>query len=540
MFTLQTVGGSSSMEAKSGSLFQRLKSRRYLSTFTISLTLAVGILIGTVVSREVKGKENANLSADAAQVQVPAPEQLSITFSRIAKQMEPAVVNINTESTIKPPTNRRRRGAPQGDDNGNGDPFQDFFDRFFGGPNGQQAPEAMRERSLGSVVIVDPRGYILTNNHVVERADRIRVQLQDEPEGVLHDAKVIGVDRETDLAVVKIDGKRELPSAKLGNSDSMQVGDWVLAIGSPFGLNSTVTAGIVSATGRNIVPQRQFQSMIQTDAAINPGNSGGPLVNMRGEVVGINTAIFTEGAGYEGVGFALPSNVAAKVYNQLISPDHRVSRGSIGVEFNAQPNPALAQVYGVKSGVIVSNVRAGGPADQAGIKQGDAITSVDGKPVKNGDELVGEISGLKPGSKATLAFLRNGKPQEATVTIADRAKLYSDLLGENEGGPESPAPTESKLGLSVGNLTPDVASRLGTPPGKGVIVQDVKNGSFADEDLGLQRGAVILEVNRKPVNSEDDFRKVQAELKSGEAVALLIHPSRSRPGTTVFAAGTLP
>ena len=320
----------------------------------------------------------------------------------------------------------------------------------------------------------------------------------------------------------------------------MQVGDWVLAIGSPFGLNSTVTAGIVSATGRNIVPQRQFQSMIQTDAAINPGNSGGPLVNMRGEVIGINTAIFTEGAGYEGVGFALPSNVAAKVYNQLISPDHRVSRGSIGVEFNAQPNPALAQVYGVKSGVIVSNVRAGGPADQAGIKQGDAITSVDGKPVKNGDELVGEISGLKPGSKATLAFLRNGKQQEATVTIADRAKLYSDLLGENEGGPESPAPTESKLGLSVGNLTPDVASRLGTPPGKGVIVQDVKNGSFADEDLGLQRGDVILEVNRKPVNSEDDFRKVQAELKSGEAVALLIHPSRSRPGTTVFAAGTLP
>ncbi|PYX81410.1 MAG: peptidase S1, partial [Acidobacteria bacterium] len=193
-----------------------------------------------------------------------------------------------------------------------------------------------------------------------------------------------------------------------------------------------------------------------------------------------------------------------------------------------------------KSGVIVSNVRAGGPADQAGIKQGDAITSVDGKPVKNGDELVGEISGLKPGSKATLAFLRNGKPQEATVTIADRAKLYSDLLGENEGGPESPAPTESKLGLSVGNLTPDVASRLGTPPGKGVIVQDVKNGSFADEDLGLQRGDVILEVNRKPVNSEEDFRKVQAELKSGEAVALLIHPSRSRPGTTVFAAGTLP
>jgi serine protease Do len=525
------------MEPQSGGLLQRIKSRRYLSTLTITLTLTVGILIGTVVSRGVKGKENANASADATPLQVPAPEQLSNTFSRIAKQMEPAVVNINTESTIKPPTNRRRRGAPQGDEN---DPFQDFFDRFFGGPNGPQAPEGMRERSLGSGVIVDPRGYILTNNHVVERADRIRVQLQDEPEGVLHDAKVVGIDRETDLAVVKIDAKRDLPAAKLGNSDSMQVGDWVLAIGSPFGLNSTVTAGIVSATGRNIVPQRQFQSMIQTDAAINPGNSGGPLVNMRGEVVGINTAIFTEGAGYEGVGFAMPSNVAAKVYNQLISPDHRVSRGSIGVEFNAQPNPALAQVYGVKSGVIVANVRPGGPADQAGIKQGDAIVTVDGKPVKNGDELVNEISGLKPGSKAKLGFLRNGKEQEASVTIADRAKLYSDLLGDNEAGPESAVPTESKLGLSVSNVTSDLASRMGTPPGKGVIVEDVKNGSFADEDLGLQRGDVILEVNRKPVNSEEDFRKAQAELKSGEAVALLIHPARSRPGTTVFAAGTLP
>src|SRR5881392_2830386 len=344
------------MEPQSGSWLQRLKSRRYLSTLTISLTLAVGILIGTVVSLGVKGKENANLSADAAQLQVPAPEQLSNTFSRIAKQMEPAVVNINTESTIKAPTNRRRRGAPQGDDNNN-DPFQDFFDRFFGGPNGSQAPEGMRERSLGSGVIVDPRGYILTNNHVVERADRIRVQLQDEPEGVLHDAKVIGVDRETDLAVVKIDGKRELPSAKLGNSDSMQVGDWVLAIGSPFGLNSTVTAGIVSATGRNIVPQRQFQSMIQTDAAINPGNSGGPLVNMRGEVIGINTAIYTESSGYQGVGFAMPSKTVAGVYNDLIGADHKVTRGSIGVGFQPQ-NPAVERIYGVKSGVTVSNVTA--------------------------------------------------------------------------------------------------------------------------------------------------------------------------------------
>ncbi|HEV2112674.1 MAG TPA: Do family serine endopeptidase [Terriglobales bacterium] len=502
--------------------------------------MAVGILVGTVVSHGVKGKEIPNSSGDATPLQIPSPEKLSNTFSTIAKQLEPAVVNINTESTIKPSPRGRRRSTPPGDNGGDDqqDPFQDFFDRFFGGQGQGQVPEGLRERSLGSGVIVDPKGYIVTNNHVVERADRIRVQLQDEPEGVLHDAKVIGVDKETDLAVIKIDTKRDLPTAKLGNSDSMEVGDWVLAIGSPFGLNSTVTAGIVSAKGRNIVPQRQFQSMIQTDAAINPGNSGGPLVNMRGEVIGINTAIFTESAGYEGVGFAMPSNVVISVYDQLIGALHKVSRGSVGVEFNAQPNPALAQVYG--KGVVVANVRPGGPADQAGIKEGDAITSVDGKPVKNGDELVNEISSLKPGSKATLGFIRNGKEQSATVTIADRAKLYSDLLGENETGPDNTQPAESKLGLSVDNVTPDIASRLGLTPGKGVLVDDVKSGSFADEDLNLQRGDVILEVNKKPVNSVDEFRAAQANLKSGDAVALLVHPARSKAGTTAFAAGTLP
>lgn len=527
------------MEPRSGNFLQRIRTHRFISTVTITLTLAVGILIGTVVSHGVKGKEIYNSTGDAAPLQVPPPEELGNSFSKIAKQLEPAVVNINTESTIKPSPRGRRRSAPPDDNGGDQqDPFQDFFDRFFGGQGQGQIPEGMRERSLGSGVIVDPHGYIVTNNHVVERADRIRVQLQDEPEGVLHDAKVIGVDRETDLAVVKIEAKRELPTARLGNSDSMQVGDWVLAIGSPFGLNSTVTAGIVSAKGRNIVPQRQFQSMIQTDAAINPGNSGGPLVNMRGEVVGINTAIFTESAGYEGVGFAMPSNVVANVYNQLIGATHKVSRGSIGVEFNAQPNPALAQVYG--KGIVVANVRPGGPADQAGIKEGDAITSVNGKAVKNGDELVNEISSLKPGSKAAIGFIRNGKDQNTSVTIADRAKLYSDLLGDNEAGPENAQPAESKLGITVDNVTGEVASRLGLTPGKGVIVEDVKNGSFADEDLNLQRGDVILEVNKKPVNSVEDFRSAQTNLKSGDAVALLVHPARSKAGTSVFAAGTLP
>src|SRR5579859_4646027 len=361
------------MYPRPNGLIERMKAHRVFYSLTIAVTLLVGIMIGTLVTRGVKGKENSSGDAQPLHIVETNPQQLSSAFAGIAKELEPSVVNINTESVIKP-RSRRRVTPPGGDDEGDQgqsqDPFQDFFDRFFGGQGGDipGGPEGMRQRSLGSGVIVDSKGYIVTNNHVVEKADRIRVQLQDEPEGVLHDAKVIGVDPETDLAVIKIEAKRELPVAKLGDSDAMQVGDWVLAIGSPFGLNSTVTAGIVSAKGRNIVPQRQFQSMIQTDAAINPGNSGGPLVNMRGEVIGINTAIFTESAGYEGVGFAMPSNVAATVYNQLTGPLHKVSRGSIGVEFNAQPNPALAQVYG--TGVVVANVRPGGPADQAGIREG--------------------------------------------------------------------------------------------------------------------------------------------------------------------------
>ena len=283
-----------------------------------------------------------------------------------------------------------------------------------GGQGGQDGMGDMRERSLGSGVIVDPKGYIVTNNHVVEKADRIRVKLMDDPATVTYDATVVGVDKETDLAVIKIDAKKPLPAAKLGNSDAMEVGDWVLAVGSPFGLEETVTAGIVSAKGRNIVPGRQFESFIQTDAAINPGNSGGPLVNMNGEVIGINTAIYTSGGGYQGVGFAMPSNTVVSVYNQLIGPDHKVARGSIGVEFNAVPNPAVARVYGVSSGVTIANVTPNGPADKAGLKTGDTIVSVNGKTVKTGDELVAEISSLKPGTDAKLGYVRNGKDRPPT------------------------------------------------------------------------------------------------------------------------------
>ena len=526
----------------SRAIWVRLKTHRWVYSFSIVATLALGILIGTVVSSGVKGKEQK--SSDATPLSVPAPQQLSNTFSQIAKQLGPCVVNINTESTIKTPHRRRGGQNPDDDDNGGGGGMDDFFNHFFGGPGGQGGAGgddgSIRERSLGSGVIVDPKGYIVTNRHVVEKADRIRVRLQDDPPGVQHDARVIGEDQETDLAVIKIDLDRSVPSAKMGNSDGMQVGDWVLAIGSPFGQVGTVTAGIVSAKGRDIVPGRQFQVFIQTDAAINPGNSGGPLVNMNGEVIGINTAILSETNAYAGVGFSLPSNTVVQVYNQLIGPEHRVSRGSIGIQFDAVENPAINRVYGAGSGVTVAHVVPGSPADSAGLKTGDTITTVDGKKVTKGTELVAEIASRKPGSKVMLGFLRNGKPQETTVTVADRAKLFAARLNEDDSDNDESTPKQSKFGMTVRKLTPEMADRLEVPAGKGVIVQDVKPGSFA-EDIGVSRGDVILEVNKQPVNSEEDFAKVESGMKSGQDVVFLVRQRGSSPQDgTIFMAGTLP
>ena len=524
----------------SGAMWMRIKAHRWAYTLTVLATLSIGILIGTVISYGVKGKEGGQKSGDATPLTLPSPTQMSNAFSQIAKQMEPSVVNINTESTIK---NVHRRGGGGGqDDDGSG--MDDFFNHFFGGPGGGQqfgqGEGPIRERSLGSGVIVDPKGYIVTNRHVVEKADRVRVRFEDDPPGVQHDAKVIGTDQETDLAVIKVDIDRSLPAAKMGNSDSMQVGDWVLAVGSPFGLSETVTAGIVSAKGRDIVPGRQFQTFIQTDAAINPGNSGGPLVNMNGEVIGINTAILSETNAYAGVGFALPSKTVVEVYNQLTGPDHRVSRGSIGIMFDAVENPAITRVYGSGSGVTISSVVAGSPADQAGLKVGDTITTVDGKKVSKGSELVGDIASRKPGSKVQLGFLRNGKTQEASVTIADRAKLFAARLGEDQENDDSNTPKQSKFGVTVRKVTPEMADRLDMAAGKGVIVQDVRPNSFA-EDINLGRGDIILEINKQPVNSEDEFSRIESNLKSGQDVVFLVRQrGSSRQDGTIFLAGTLP
>ncbi len=535
------------MNPRASAFWARLKAHRLASVLLMLVILALGILIGTVISNGVHAGQRQVNTTDATPLTIPPPQQLSNAFAQIAKQLEPAVVNINTESTVQNPHGRRMR--PPGGGNDEDNPFQDFFDRFFGpqGPGGQGGPggpggdgdQAVPERSLGSGVIVDAKGYILTNRHVVNGADRIRVKFKDDPEGARgHDATVVGTDAETDLAVIKVNPEHPLPVAKLGNSDSMQVGDWVLAIGSPFGLQETVTAGIVSAKGRDIIPTRQFQSFIQTDAAINPGNSGGPLVNMNGEVIGINTAIYTEGAGYEGVGFALPTNTVVKVYNALIGPDHRVIRGSIGVEFMAESNPSVSRVYG--TGVTISRVTPNGPAERVGLKPGDTIVSVNGKPIKSGNELVNDIVDRKPGSSVKIDFINNdGKRQSATVAIDDRSKLYANRFSdEGEGGGVETEPTPSKLGATIRNVTPEIADQLHIPASRGVLIQSVKPGSFAD-DIGLQRGFVILQINKQPVNNEADFNRIVSSLKSGQDVAMLVR-QRGPNAPTAILAGQLP
>ena len=544
------------MNSRFSALVIRMRTQRALSTLAILLALTVGILIGTVLSRGgVKGNSLPDGSLLPA---MQSPQQLSNTFGQVANAVEPAVVNVSTESTPKVRKRSQRTPGRGQRDNGGDDPFQDFFDRFFGGQQGGQGPGSGddddqgpqspfsgpgggRQRSLGSGVILNANGYIMTNFHVVDKADRIRVKLFDEPATVLHEAKVVGVDRETDLALIKIDPPKDKPltAARLGDSDKMSVGDWVLAIGSPFDLEATVTAGIVSAKGRTLPGGRQFQSFIQTDAAINPGNSGGPLVSMNGEVIGINTAIYTQSFGYQGVGFAMPSNVVRDVYEQLRTGDHKVARGSIGVEFSAVPNPAVLRIYGAKNGVPITNVRPDSPAAKAGLQGEDTITAVNGKAIKSGDELVNLISATRPGNKLNVTYLRNGQEKQATVVVADRAKLFGDRTEQADDTPEESEPAPTKLGITVKPVSPEMAERVGTPEGKGVQVADVKADSFGD-DIGLQPGMVILKVNKQPVNSEEDFRKITSQLKSGQDVVFLVRAGRGATGGNTFVSGTLP
>jgi serine protease Do len=545
-------------------LFERLRTRRLASMFILLATLSAGIVGASFVAHGVRGQEKQNDSADATPLKVVNSPVAPNEFVRIAKLVGPAVVNINTQTLPKQSANphskrnfhgRVQPNTPQnpdedqdqgngGDDQGQGN-FQDFFNHFFGGQgpdqgDGEDQGGGVRE-SLGSGFIVDSKGYIITNNHVVDKADKIYVKLSTDPDSqdLGRPARVIGTDKATDLAVIKIETNTGLPTVKLGNSDAANVGDWVEAIGSPFTLSQTVTAGIISAKNRTIEPgvAGQFQHFIQTDAAINPGNSGGPLLNMNGEVIGVNTAIYTQSAGYQGIGFAMPSNTVADIYNDLISPGHKVVRGSIGIQFRQGLSGAVNRVYGFKNGVLVQQVQPNGPADKAGLKPGDIITTIDGRSIKDGDDLVNEIASRRPGSSIRLGFMRDGKPSDATVTIGDRDKVFADLgqQATNAAPDNHGDASEAKLGIVVHDASPQTATKLRA---QGVVIQSVRSGSFADLQ-GLEPGLVIIRINKQSTATKEQFDSVVGKLKTGDDVVFeILDPRRPNDGIN-YIGGTL-
>jgi serine protease Do len=517
--------------------------RKFLPAVVILATLGIGILIGTIVSHGVRAAKTSPVALDARPLPAPSPAELSNSFAQVAEQLSPAVVNINTESTVR--VARRRFNAP--DDS----PFGDFFDKFFDSPGAPLGD--FRQRSLGSGVILSPNGYILTNYHVVTQSseekpvDRIIVYLHGD-NITKNKAKIIGFDKDTDLAIVKIDAAKPLTAAALGDSDSMRVGDWVLAIGSPFGLDSTVTAGIVSAKGRDIGGgvEDQFKRFIQTDAAINPGNSGGPLVNLAGQVIGINTAIATQRGTYDGVGFAIPSNTARKVYNALITSGS-VRRGAIGVTFYSAYNPSMLRSFGADHGIVINDVEAGSPAERAGLKYGDVILSVDGSPIKSADELVAIVSDTEIGKKLRMEYLRDGKHLTTEVEVGDRSKIVSAFEGgpaPNQGGEAPVEGSSGTLGLSVKSLSREQAQelvdKLHLGSQEGVLVTNVQASGFAS-DLGVHHGDMILSLNHHAISSAEEFNSLQSALKSGDDVLLLIaRASGPHSYTTLFLADRLP
>jgi len=503
-------------------LFEKMRQQKLMSMALMLFTLSVGILIGTLINTQVNAARDQNAAPDATPLTVPRLSALGNDFTALAKKLEPSVVNITVD--VAPAEKSAARSQAPDD---NSDEVPDFFKRFFGpnggGNDGPETLESPKRQASGSGFIVDKNGYIVTNNHVVENATKIRVRLHGDPAD--YRGRLIGTDYETDLAVIKIDTGRPLQPVTIANSDSVQVGDWAVAIGSPFGLEATVTAGIVSAIGRSPAQlgARTFQHFIQTDAAINPGNSGGPLLNIRGEVIGVNTMIATSGRGSEGVGFALPVNMVARAYNDIIRLG-RVTRGSIGVSLDRSIEPEVTlKALGVDHGAIVEAITKGGPADKGGLRAGDIIVAVNGTAVKDGDDLISHVADTPVGGTASLSVDRDGKPVIVKVTVADRAELYKDredIVGR--GKPletitsKVEVPTEVKFGFRPRALTEQERDSVDTR--RGVMVTLVEQDSFAEE-IGIQNGDVIDAINRQPVNSLDDIRAVQAKLKPGDAVA---------------------
>ncbi len=436
-----------------------------------------------------------------------ALQGLQDAFVHVADAVRPAVVNVST--TQRPPQRESGGRRPQLPPSFQG-PFrdffgEDFFERFFG------QPPQREQHSLGSGVIVDKRGYILTNNHVIEQADQIEVRLSDKRK---FQATVVGKDPKTDLAVIKIDTSNDLPVATLGDSGKIRIGEWAIAIGNPFGLDQTVTVGVISAVGRSDVGITTYEDFIQTDASINPGNSGGPLVNLNGEVVGINTAIVASG---RGIGFAIPINMAREISTRRMS-DGKVVRGWLGIGIQELTEEGAGQ-FGVKvgDGVLVSNVMPGGPSERAGLKAGDVLLDFNGTKISSVHQLQRVVADAAVGASAQVKVLREKQPVTVTVVLGEQPAELAVAGPEPSRGEGS----VQRFGLTLQELTPDLREQLKLGDGSGVLVSGIEEGGPAGR-AGLRPGDLIVQANRKSVKSVQDFTQIVQQLGPGGSLLLLV------------------
>jgi serine protease Do len=447
--------------------------------------------------------ERANSLAKNDRDKLTTARSLGQAFVEVAKKVQPAVVHIQTEKTVSMKPDK----FGLGEDFFKGSPFEDFF-KGFRSPREKGKDYRQKQKGEGSGVIVDKEGYVLTNNHVIEGADKVKVRMNDGREFV---ATVKGQDSRTDLAVLQIKAK-DLPAATLGDSDKLEVGEWAIAIGNPFGLEHTVTVGVISAKGRSGLGTGTYEDFIQTDASINPGNSGGPLINIDGEVIGINVMVIWPG---QGIGFAIPINMAKQILNDLIKQG-KVVRPWLGISVQ-DLSAEMAEQFQVKEkeGVLVGQVYAGAGAEKAGIVSGDIIKSIDDKAVKNVGELVREIQKKKVGQKVKLAIVRDGKSMAIDVTLTTMSDKPETAKEKEEG--------EERSGAKVQELNPQLASRYRiSGVKKGVVVLGVEEGSLADE-VGLQEGDCILEINRRKIETVKDFEKALKDARVERGILFHIH-----------------
>lgn len=503
-------------------------SRHLVSSFVVLFVLGLGIGIGTLITHQVvavgPGDSQLKIQNGGTSSAGSAAQALSQTFEEVAKRIGPAVVNINTEEVVRPTTRSGRGGNNQ---------VPDLLRQFM-----PDQGQAFTQNSLGSGILVDPKGYIITNNHVVQGASKIKVNVKD---GKEYKARVIAGDDYADIAVIKIDGDQDFPAAKIGDAKAMKVGDWVMAVGSPFGLEQTVTAGIISATGRIFAesnnPSMLFNDYLQTDAAINPGNSGGPLVNMNGEVVGINSFIQTSSRSSAGVGFAVPSHIFVNVYNQILEKG-KVSRGYLGVNMNVSfPfTPAMAEYFGVKqgSGVLITSFPADkGPAEKAGIQPEDVIIEFDGKKISEVQDLRLAAANTPPGRTVNVKAVRFGTVKDFSITLGDRSLTDAAQVSQGFSFDEKTEP-KPEIGMTIDNVPPRIARALSITGG--ALVVSVSPGSLAEEAgiIGQQNQLgyfdIILAANGKKIDVYQDMVGILKDLKSGQSVViklLRVQPDQS-------------